>query len=222
MDFEEIHRGVLSVLRECRIFSYPFDCMEVMEHYGYKIVPYHCLPQSKKNACLSLSSDACILDDTLFYNHSRPRRRVRFSVMHELGHIILDSQSESDANKFASYILAPRMAIHYSRCKNAADVSRIFALSEEAAEIAFDDYRRWHRIAAYRMSMTDREIYRHFYNEDAGKFVYINETCPCCGRKIYNSFTCLSCSNWNNRTAFSYNTFDDPLSPDSRAMGAPF
>lgn len=222
MELEEIYIGVLTVLRDCRILSYPFDCMEVMEHYGYKIVAYNRLPGWKREACLSLSSDACIIDDTLFYNNARPKRRVRFSVMHELGHVILGSQSEADANKFASCILAPRMAIHYSHCKNAVDVSKIFALSMEAAEIAFDDYRRWHRIAAYRMSQIDREIYRHFYNEDAGKFVYINETCPCCGRKVYNTTTCWTCASWNRPVSRSYDVFLDPLSPDSRAMGAPF
>ena len=222
MELEDIYAGVLSVLRDCRILSYPFDCMEVMEHYGYTIVAYSCLPDWKRNACLSLSSDACIIDDTLFYNNTRPRRRVRFSVMHELGHVILDSQNESAANKFASCILAHRMAIHYAHCKNAVDVSKVFMLSEEAAEIAFDDYRRWHRIAAYRMSQTDRAFYRHFYNEEAGKFVYINETCPCCGRKVYNTTTCLACASWNWSFSYSYDAFSDPLSPDSRAMEASF
>ena len=95
----------------------------------------------------------------------------------------MTKQNEAEANYFASNFLAPRMAIHYSRCKNARDVAKIFYLSEEASEIDFDDYRRWHRVAVYRMSAIDWEFSRHFYNEDAGKFVYINETCPCCGRR---------------------------------------
>lgn len=48
--------------------------------------------------------------------------------------------TEAEANFFASNILAPRMAIHYARCKNEADVARIFEVSCEAAQYAFDDY----------------------------------------------------------------------------------
>ena len=71
-------------------------------------------------------------------------------------------QNETDANYFASNILAPRIAIHYSECKNANDVSHIFSMSYSAAEIAFDDYRRWRRYVAYHktVSYTHLDVYK--------------------------------------------------------------
>lgn len=138
-----------------------------------------------------------------------------FTLMHELGHKILghtnylDKHSESEANIFASNILAPRMAIHYS-CKNYRDVMNVFGLSEEASIIAFNDYKRWRRyIVAHnnKMSKLDKDLYKHFYNQRAKKFVYKHSECAICGRKMYNTnnIDCGVCT----LPRYAYPRFDD-------------
>ena len=52
------------------------------------------------------------------YDENKSPFRIRFSIMHELGHIMLGhsrecAYNEQQANFFASNILAPRMAIHF-------------------------------------------------------------------------------------------------------------
>ncbi len=135
--------------------------------------------------------------------------RIRFSLMHELGHILLDSEEESAANIFASNILAPRIAIQYS-CKNYKDVMNLFGLSEEAADIAFNDYKRWRRFIVThnnKMNETDEVLYNHFYNKRIKKFVYQTSECVICGRKMYNTFDpdCGVCT----LPRYSYSAFNE-------------
>ena len=132
-------------------------------------------------------------------------------------------QNETDANYFASNILAPRIAIHYSECKNANDVSHIFSMSYSAAEIAFDDYRRWRRYVAYhKMSVLDKAMYRHFFNSNANRFVWHLEQCWDCGREIYNQPGKEFCSICSARSGLNPDLDSesyDHLSMDARVLG---
>lgn len=122
--------------------------------------------------------------------------------MHELGHVILNhnqfknNKLEQEANFFASNILAPRMAIHYAKCINSNSVSKLFGMTNEAAQYAFNDYIRWYRrVACFKMSSFDKALYSHFYNSKLKGFVYSIKKCAYCDTDIYNSnyFICENC-----------------------------
>lgn len=198
MDYNRIVAATIEVFRRCDVHSFPIDCEDLLKHYGYRILTYTEL--MKKNSelyslCIGYSEDAFRAGSSkiVAYNPDRPHGRIRFSLMHELGHHILghtgsSDQNEKEANVFASHMLAPRMAIHYSRCKNANDVARLFDMSFEAADNAFIDYRRWHRnVVIYKMSAVDKTMYAHFYNKDQKCFVWSKQSCCFCGRVLYNS-----------------------------------
>lgn len=135
------------------------------------------------------------------YNSHNSNGRIKFSLMHELGHHILEHAggselNEQEANAFASCILVTRMAIHYSKCKDAEEVSKIFCMSYDAAAVEFDEYRRWHRrVATYKMTHIDRVMYGHFYNTEKDCFVWSVKECNFCGAILYNSSSdhCKSC-----------------------------
>lgn len=186
LKIEKILNEVLNTFKLCNIRSFPIDCFEIARLHNFNVIKYSDLSKKKANACASLSEDACIIDKTIYYNDVQPNSRIRFSIMHELGHCILHSSSETDANRFASNILAPRIAIHYAECKNHVDVAKRFDISYEAAEYAFDDYRRWHRMAVYKMSILDKEMYQYFYNQELRKFVWNIGECTYCKKPIYN------------------------------------
>ena len=198
MDNNIILKATIQVFHECKTQSFPIDCIDILKHYGYRIYTYTEL--KKKNTelykmCVEYSDDAFRVGSNkmIAYNDEKPIRRIRFSLMHELGHHVLnhsgDSRSnEQQANLFASYLLAPRMAIHYANCKNANDVSHAFDISHEAAENAFDDYRRWHRhVVMYKMSQYDKAMYAHFFDDKKKCFVWSIKKCDFCGKTLYNS-----------------------------------
>ena len=198
MDYNKIVTATIEVFRKCDIHSFPIDCGDLLKHYGYRLFSYKELRDLNPelyNLSLGYSEDAfrAGASKIVAYNPDRPHGRIRFSLMHELGHHVLGHNGASDlnekeANAFASHILAPRMAIHYSKCKNANDVAKLFDMSFEAADNAFIDYRRWHRnVVICKMSTVDKAMYAHFYNKDQKCFVWSKQNCCFCGRVLYNS-----------------------------------
>lgn len=189
--------------------SFPIDCFYLLEHYGFIIYSYEEAREKNErlfSLCKKYSEDAFRYgkNKIIAYNPDMPRNRIRFSLMHELGHEILghvgsSKKNEMEANLFASYILAPRIAIYYAKCKNAYDVSKAFEISYEAAKIAYKDYLQWHQYIVLRnnkITPMDKAMYDHFYNSEYGKFVWAMRECKHCGRTIINSAddTCEYCN----------------------------
>lgn len=204
MNYLNIKNAILEVFKENEINSFPIDCFDLLKSYGFKIKSYSSQSSKKRQGCFIISNDAFTLKNTVFYNDEMLSGRIRFSLMHELGHHVLNheaprtQQHENEANYFASHILAPRMAIHYAKCKNLNDVSKVFEMTHEAADYAFQDYRRWHRHVAYfKMNEFDKALYKHFYNKEYKCFVYSSKACTLCGRKLinYNDESCFSHTN---------------------------
>ncbi len=209
MDFNHIDLAIIDTYIKYNVHSFPINCFELLELCGMKIKKYSEQKPKKKEQCLLYSDDAFKLKNTIYYNDNKPLGRTRFSLAHELGHIILEHTNsnleiqEKEADVFASHFLAPRIAIHYSRCKNQNDVVKLFHLSQEAALYAFDDYRRWHRrTVIHKMNVLDKAMYSHFYKDEANCFVYKINTCAYCGSEIYNSDShiCPECINPNDKS----------------------
>lgn len=216
MDHAHIKYMTMNVYDFCDIKSFPIDCFSIIDAYGLETRSYSSLDDELRSYCLMYSDDAFKFKNLICYNENKPVGRVRFSLMHELAHILLEHNGdytpaqEQEANYFASNILAPRMAIHYSRCKNQADVAKIFNITNEAAQYAFEDYRRWHRWTIYhKMNSFDKALYSHFYNEKQAKFIYSIKYCAYCDDVIYNSpdHICRKCSLSNYR--YLDNRMDD-------------
>lgn len=189
MDLTLINSKILQVFIDRDIKTFPVDPFQLLESYNIKIYTYSELKEKNEalhDMCINYSDDAFRYEGIVCYNEQKTINRIRFSLAHELGHIVLghlsdEKEKEVEANYFASNFLSPRMAIHYANCKNVNDVAKIFKLSEQASRNAFDDYRRWRRnISAYGMSTIDKQMYEHFYNEDAQKFVWTFEHCDFC------------------------------------------
>lgn len=202
MNKDEIMLKVIEAYKKSNTKGFPIDCFNVLDNCHIEYVKYSEQGKRKHEDCLKISDEAFTLRGKIYYNDEVIRQRVRFSLIHELGHIMLQHtierspSEEQEANIFASYFLAPRMAVHYSKCKNAADVIKRFDLSEKAANIAYNDYCKWlYFVKKYGMSSTDKEVYNYFYNEEVKKFVWKAERCDYCyDNYAYNNDTlCPSC-----------------------------
>ncbi|MDU6263793.1 MAG: ImmA/IrrE family metallo-endopeptidase [Anaerocolumna aminovalerica] len=217
MNHELIRLKTLEVYRQCNIKSFPLDIDFIYNFYKLIRYTYSCKDELFKKFCFKMSDDAFYWEGLILFNEEANPQRLVFSFAHELGHHILKHSSnrtpseETEANYFASHILAPRMAIHYSKCKNHVQVSKLFGISLEASQYAFDDYRRWHRRAVYKMNDFDKAMYTHFYNEQYKGFVYNIKTCKLCGKELLNHkseycdpcFNRLSFRNYNDRNLYA-------------------
>ncbi|WP_195611350.1 ImmA/IrrE family metallo-endopeptidase [[Clostridium] symbiosum] len=149
----EINEKVLEIYRQCRITSFPIDCISVLTHYGLKIYTYSFLKEHNPRLyelSYKYSTDAFTYGNIIAYNDNKTKCRIRFSLMHELGHIILNTSSEDAADCFASNILAPRSLMYNLHCENAEEVHTTFEISYAAANRAWYDYRHGYRTDAER------------------------------------------------------------------------
>lgn len=205
LNYHDILLKILDVYRDCEIQSFPIDCYSILRHYGYRIFTYQNMRDISERLyeyCRNYSEDAFRYgaNRIIAYDETKTPFRIRFSIMHELGHIMLEhskecSQNEHQANFFASNILAPRMAIHFAQCRDENDVSSCFQISREAGSYAFQNYRLWRESVSRDVSDIDEAMYHHFYNEDIGEFIFSVTACSICGEMIYNSTDdlCIHC-----------------------------
>lgn len=152
---------------ECNIREFPIDCFEMLRHYGFRIMTYSELREIDRelfDLCISYSDDAFAdkVNYIVGYNERANAQRIRFSLMHELGHYKLGHighciQYENEADTFASHILAPRSMFKALKCSNAVDVHNAFNISYAAANRAWLNYR------SVPLTDSDERIYELFF-----------------------------------------------------------
>lgn len=146
-----IKQRILDVYKECNVRSFPINCFALLMHYGF-ITRTYGEAQAKDpllyEAIRSYSDDAIKYHKCIYYNQKATIGRIRFSLMHELGHHILghvgqNQQNEDEADFFASNILAPRLMMYRLHCKNADDIHATFNISYAASNRAIREYHKW-------------------------------------------------------------------------------
>ena len=142
----EIIEKTLEVYKKCDVNAFPIDCFKIITGLGIPLYKYSDLPEAKIDKCLQVSNDAFTLQGIIFYNDNFPHKeRQRFSLMHEVGHIVLGHrgiciENEKEADCFASNILAPRAVIRHLDCKTVKGIYDTFMVSCMAANRILEDY----------------------------------------------------------------------------------
>ena len=84
----------------------------------------------------------------IYYNDRKDYGRINNTIMHEIGHIVLDHSEDSElaekeVNFFAKYALVPPILVHKLKIDNPTDIAEIFGVSFEAACYAHSYYKKW-------------------------------------------------------------------------------
>ena len=95
----------------------PINGFEIAQKMGVKIISYSAISESKRWLLIKKSEDGFSVEKTdgqwyIFYNDEKDYGCVNHTIMHEIGHIVLDHSEDSElAEKevkfFAKYALAP-------------------------------------------------------------------------------------------------------------------
>lgn len=119
--YEEIRSTVADIIEDWGITVYPFSVWQLLNKMGIKVIRYSSVPEKEREELMRFYPDAftiypsdfAITGITIFYNDYMDRARIRFSLAHELGHLILmhpdtnEEVYEHEADIFANYFLAP-------------------------------------------------------------------------------------------------------------------
>lgn len=168
MDYKLIADKTFEVFRECGIAKFPIDCFDILHHYGFKIYSYgelRSINQRLYEICRKYSNDAFSFQNMICYNECMIENRIRFSLMHELGHFVLGHketsvENEDEADYFASCMLAPRIAVHRIRYKTADAIHDTFRISYAASNRVLSDYRKWRARKKYD---SERQLFDYLY-----------------------------------------------------------
>ena len=131
----------------------PINGFEIAHKMGVKVIPYTSIASNKRHFLIKKSEDGFSLEKTngqwyIYYHDEKDFGRISHTIMHEIGHIVLNHSEDSElAEKevkfFAKYALAPPVLIHKLKLDNPESISLIFEISYEAACYAYDYYKKW-------------------------------------------------------------------------------
>ncbi|MCR4581670.1 MAG: ImmA/IrrE family metallo-endopeptidase [Bacilli bacterium] len=167
--YEEIKLKVLETFKNYNISCVPVSGFEIVTKMGIKINMYSSLSYEKLVASLKFSNDGFSLYDkgkwTIFLNDiDNGYRRQNNTLLHEVGHIVLDHTEDSEladkeANFFAKYALVPPVLVYKLNIKSVKQIEDIFEVSHQAAKYALDYYCKWYnfsgRIKPYEIELAN-------------------------------------------------------------------
>lgn len=154
--YEEIKQVVVDLFEKCDVRCTPISGHEIAHALGINVIPYSAFPPSKRSMFMELSEDGCAgYEDGVWriaYNDdpSRPYGRSNFTILREIGHIVLnhteDSElADSEADFFAKFAQCPPVLIHKLGLKTVGDIMECFEISYGAACNALTYYHTWLR-----------------------------------------------------------------------------
>lgn len=157
--YDEIEQKVVSLYKELGISSVPIDPFKIANSRGYIVKPFSSYVLRDRLTFKEINLDGANYYDpelhtfVICYDDSNCYERIRFTMMHEIGHIDMGHHEESElakkvADYYAAYALAPSPIIALKKCEDYMDVAKIFKVSQSCADICFQRFINWERISA--------------------------------------------------------------------------
>ncbi len=119
--YDEIRSTVADLIEDWGISVYPFSVWSLVHQIGIRTVRYSKLTERRRAEMMPYYPDAFTIyppdfnptRSLIFYNDHQSREHIRFTLAHELGHLVLmhpgkdEEIYEHEADIFANYLLAP-------------------------------------------------------------------------------------------------------------------
>ncbi len=151
--YEFIKGEVVALFEQYSVRCIPISGFELACKMGIKLIPYSALTKIQCMAATKLSDDGFYMEnnpgaDIIYYNDTVPYMRLNMTLLHEIGHCVLDHKGHSDeeemeANFFAKYAAAPPPLVHHLSDKSPKAIGDAFHISYTAAIYAGNYYQKW-------------------------------------------------------------------------------
>lgn len=169
-----VDAAVLSLLEAAGFVSFPVDLMRLLKARGVKYYGYRtsaAAPSGQDGYALARQVGSAPLEYLILINERNPAQRIRWTIAHELGHIMLghferqrhDHRAEREANHFAKALLMPLCVLDHLRVRSPYDIARRCDVSLAAARNRAVDFAPFdERIAAAGHSEHELRLLRCF------------------------------------------------------------
>lgn len=166
--YEEIKRTISELYCDYEISAIPISVERLASKMNILLVPYSEFDSEKREALLRASEDGFSFYNSdkkqfsIYYNDSkRTRQRIRFTIMHEIGHIALGhgqscDRTESEADFFARNALAPLPLLIVNNIRSVEEIAEIFNISFECSKNVYRTLNR--RLECGLIGFLDYEI----------------------------------------------------------------
>ena len=183
MDYKNSRDMAWQILIKNNLNSLPVKVKKICK--GERISLWSYRKGAKLIRCLGLENnvignDAFSFERFIFYDDTKPTTRQRFSIAHEIGHILMhdsDENANTEANEreadiFASRLLAPLCVLHYIDVQSPEEIAELCDISFAAAQIRYDrlcdirerdrEMRRTTGRGCFLLSPLERQVHRNF------------------------------------------------------------
>ena len=186
-DYQNIRNKAWKILLDCKIDRLPVDLNLICKALGVRTAPYsanRALIQRKNLSAIVARSDGLSFFagdmPVVLYNETCTPERVRFTIAHELGHIVLghispggvtianrepnpqDDPKEIAANQFAARLLAPACVLWGLDLHTAKEIAQVCRISKQAAEFRADRMNVLYSRNKFLSSPMERRLYQQF------------------------------------------------------------
>lgn len=186
-DYQNARDAAWRILLDCGIDSLPVDLNVIRDKLNIRIVSYKAAKTLIAERCLSeiaARTDGLTFyagaTPVILYNESCAEERIRFTIAHELGHIILghvvpggittanrepssgDNPQETAANQFAARLLAPACVLWGLDLHTPEDIAAACHISKQAAEFRADRMKILYFRNKFLTSPLERRLYQQF------------------------------------------------------------
>ena len=180
-DYQNARDVAWKILLDCGVRRLPVDLNEICKQLGVRVRRY---------ADVRRLSDAALQADGLtffswgkpviLYNQDRAPMRIRFTIAHELGHLVLghvapgqrttvnrepsstDNPTETAANQFAARLLAPACVLWGLDIHTSEEISELCHISQQAAEFRAERMAVLYQRGKFLASPLERRVYEQF------------------------------------------------------------
>jgi Zn-dependent peptidase ImmA (M78 family) len=164
--YRNVHTAVRDFLETENIYHFPFDPFEIIKLNGWNLITYSELAEMNNLTIEEVatgfqSKDGYVTFSPIdgysiaFNDQIGTKRRIRFTLMHEIGHIymkhLIDFDQtllrrntlnhmeynilEEEANVFARNALAPALVVKNLEYNDIEDIKEVFNISNKAADV---------------------------------------------------------------------------------------
>ena len=161
--YQDARNASWSLLIDFKVSELPIKVSTILKGLGGTIIKYseaqNFIEQESLEKLTQSSDGFTVLKENkyfIFYNQNCTPQRCRFTLAHELGHIILnhikpnnctpinnepsqfDSDEEKQANILASRLLAPACVLHEMKVTTVEQIIAVCQISEKSAQFRLD------------------------------------------------------------------------------------
>lgn len=186
-DYQNARDASWKILLDCGIDRLPVDLNVIRNRIGVRIVSYKdakALILKRNLTALTVQTDGLTFyagaEPVILYSEACSPERIRFTIAHELGHIVLghvvpgsittanrepslgDSPQETAANQFAARLLAPACVLWGLDLHTADEIAVACRISKKAAQFRSERMKTLYARNKFLSSPLERKLYQRF------------------------------------------------------------